>query len=94
MLQTRSETERVLLVGIDKNLLDEDIDSSMEELSELAKASGAEVIASVVQRKLSKDPRTLIGPGKAEEIYNYCEELDIDTVIFNEELSGSQIRNL
>lgn len=94
MLKTRSEVERVLLVGIDKNLLDEDINSSMEELSELAKASGAEVISSVVQRKLSEDPRTLIGSGKAEEIYNYCEELDIDTVIFNDELSGSQIRNL
>lgn len=94
MLKTRNEVERVLLVGIDKNLLDEDINSSMEELSELAEASGAEVISSVVQRKLSEDPRTLIGPGKAEEIYNYCEELDIDTVIFNDELSGSQIRNL
>ncbi len=94
MLKTRNEVERVLLVGIDKNLLDEDINSSMEELSELAEASGAEVIFSVVQRKLSEDPRTLIGPGKAEEIYNYCEELDIDTVIFNDELSGSQIRNL
>ncbi len=94
MIQTRNEEERVLLVGIDKGLFDEDIDSSMDELSELAKASGAKVISSVVQRKLSEDPRTLIGPGKAEEIYNYCEELDIDTVIFNEELSGSQIRNL
>lgn len=94
MIQTRNEEERVLLVGIDKGLFDEDIDSSMDELSELAKASGAKVVSSVVQRKLSEDPRTLIGPGKAEEIYNYCEELDIDTVIFNEELSGSQIRNL
>lgn len=94
MIQTRNEEERVLLVGIDKGLFDEDIDSSMDELSELAKASGAKVVSSVVQRKLSEDPRTLIGPGKAEEIFNYCEELDIDTVIFNEELSGSQIRNL
>lgn len=94
MLITHRNKERVLLVGIDKNLNDEKIESSMKELEELSKASGAEVISSLVQKRDSVDPSTLIGPGKAEEVYNYCEELDIDTVIFNEELSGSQLRNL
>lgn len=86
--------ERVLLVGIDKDLKDFDIGSSMKELEELAEASGALVVTSLVQKRYREDPATFIGRGKSEEIYNYCEELKIDTVIFNDELSGSQMRNL
>lgn len=94
MLENFTSNERVLLVGLDKGLRDFDIDVSMEELEDLAKASGAEVVASLSQRRLAEDSSTFIGSGKAEEIYNYCEDLDIDTVIFNDELSGSQVRNL
>lgn len=94
MLENFTSKERVLLVGLDKGLRDFDIDASMEELEDLAKASGAEVVASLSQRRLSEDSSTFIGSGKAEEIYNYCEDLEIDTVIFNDELSGSQVRNL
>lgn len=94
MLENFTSKERVLLVGLDKGLRDFDIDASMDELEDLAKASGAEVVASLSQRRFSEDSSTFIGSGKAEEIYNYCEDLDIDTVIFNDELSGSQVRNL
>ena len=94
MLENRNEIERVLLVGLDKKLRDFDIEASMAELEELAFASGAEIITSVLQSKDREDPATYIGKGKAEEIYTYCEELDIHTVIFNDELSGSQVRNL
>ncbi len=94
MLENFTSKERVLLVGLDKGLRDFDIDASMDELEDLAKASGAEVVASLNQRRPSEDSSTFIGSGKAEEIYNYCEDLDIDTVIFNDELSGSQVRNL
>lgn len=94
MLENFASKERVLLVGLDKGLRDFDIDASMEELEDLAKASGAEVVASLSQRRFAEDSSTFIGSGKAEEIYNYCEDLDIDTVIFNDELSGSQVRNL
>lgn len=94
MLENQKRKERVLLVAIDKNLRDFDVEGSMRELEELAQASGAEVVTSVIQKKDREDPATYIGKGKGEEIYNYCEELDIDTVIFNDELSGSQVRNL
>lgn len=82
------------MVGIDLGLKDENVKTEMKELEELTKASGGIVVSSIIQNRTSIDPATYIGSGKAEEIYNYAEELDIDTVIFNNELSGSQIRNL
>lgn len=94
MTERINQVERVILVGVDLGLLEEDIDIEMKELKELTKASGGFVVSSIVQKKHSIDPATFIGSGKAEEIYTLCEELDVDTVIFNDELSGSQIRNL
>lgn len=88
--------ERVLVVGVDVGIRKSDIDieSSMKELEELAEAAGAEVIGSVVQKRERIDAVFYVGKGKAEEIRNAAEELDVDTVIFNNELSGAQIRNL
>lgn len=87
------EKEKVLTVGID---LGEEInyDSSMTELKELAQAAGGEVVSEIVQKRDSRHAAYYIGRGKAEEIRNYCDELDIDTVVFNDELSGAQLRNL
>ncbi len=86
--------EKVLLVGV--NLPDRSIsiESSMAELEELAKAAGAEVAASTVQNRDQIDNATYIGKGKVYEIKNIMDEMEIDTVIFNNELSGGQIRNL
>lgn len=89
------DKERVLLVGVDINTKSKiSIESSMDELKELALAADVEVIESVVQKRDSIDSRYYIGKGKAKEIALYCDENDIDTVIFNDELSGVQIRNL
>src|SRR5690606_23878912 len=52
------------------------------------------VVSRVIQKKESINAAYFIGKGKAEEIKNYCEELDISTVVFNDELSGAQLRNL
>lgn len=87
------ERERALIVGLHIDSR-EDIDASMEELAALVEASDAEVVSTIVQAKDKVDAATFIGKGKAEEIKNYVEELDIDMVVFNDELSGSQIRNL
>ena len=87
------ERERALIVGLHIDSR-EDIDASMEELAALVEASDAEVVSTIVQVKDKVDAATFIGKGKAEEIKNYVEELDIDMVVFNDELSGSQIRNL
>lgn len=90
------QTEKVLIVGVDVGIRKSeiDIDSSMKELEELAEAAGAEVVGEVVQKRDRIDAVFYVGKGKAEEIRNAAEELDVDTVIFNNELSGAQIRNL
>ncbi|MGJ0848724.1 GTPase HflX [Tissierella praeacuta] len=86
--------ERVLIIGVELDTDTIDIENSLDELEELVKAAGGMVISRVVQKKESINPAYFIGKGKAEEIKNYCEELDITTVVFNDELSGAQLRNL
>ncbi|MFA7412062.1 MAG: GTPase HflX [Tissierellaceae bacterium] len=86
--------ERVLLVGIDLARDAIDIENSLDELEELVKAAEAVVITRLIQKKDSINPAYYIGKGKAEEIRNYCDELSIGTVVFNDELSGAQLRNL
>ena len=87
--------ERVLIVGIDNGRRDEiNIDSSMDELAELVIAANGTVEGRLTQAREKPDVVYHVGKGKVEEIANYCDELDIDTVVFNDELAGSQIRNL
>ncbi|WP_027702618.1 GTPase HflX [Metaclostridioides mangenotii] len=93
------EHEKALLVGLNlttnlKRSDDIDINDSMKELEELAKAAGAEVVGSLVQNKQSIDAAFYMGKGKIEEIAAYSKSLDATVVIFNDELSGSQIRNI
>lgn len=94
-IQNTDNQEKVLVVGVnlDKKT-DIDIDSSMNELKELVYAAGGAVISEVVQNKDRIDSAYFIGKGKAEEIALSCDELDIDTIVFNNELTGAQIRNL
>lgn len=86
-----TEEYRAVLVGIQ---LDKDISYSMEELAGLAEADGIEVAGMMVQAREKPDTATLIGKGKVAELADMCEAMDVDTVIFNEELSGVQLRNL
>ncbi|HBF5906844.1 GTPase HflX [Clostridioides difficile] len=91
--------EKALLVGLNLTTIvkkNDDIDTneSMEELKELTKAAGAEVVDSLIQNKHSVDAAYYIGKGKVEEIRAYSDSLDATLVIFNDELSGAQIRNI
>jgi len=86
--------EKVLIVGIELDSDKIDIEDSLNELEELVEAAGGTVEARVIQRKDRINAATFIGTGKAEEIHSYCEDLEIDTVVFNDELSGAQLRNL
>ncbi|EMY9858217.1 GTPase HflX [Clostridioides difficile] len=91
--------EKALLVGLNLTTIvkkNDDIDTneSMEELNELTKAAGAEVVGSLIQNKHSVDAAYYIGKGKVEEIRAYSDSLDATLVIFNDELSGAQIRNI
>ncbi|MFJ8354520.1 GTPase HflX [Bacillus paramycoides] len=85
--------QRAVLVGV--NLGNEsDFAYSMEELENLAEACDVEVIGQVTQNLQRVNPSHYIGKGKIEEVATYVKEIDANMVIFNDELSPSQIRNL
>lgn len=86
-----AEEYLAILVGIGRG---ESLERSMEELAGLAEADGIRVAGQLVQDLPRPVPATLIGRGKVEELAEYCRNMEVDTVIFNEELSGMQIRNL
>ena len=87
------DKERCLLVAVQLTSNSSD-ENDMVELEQLVEAADGVVISSILQNKHGIDNRLYVGKGKAEEIAAYVKELNIDTVIFNDELSGSQIRNI
>ena len=92
---TEKKKERVILVGIIHPEQDEkEINEYLDELAFLAETAGGETEKRFVQRLDLPNPRTFIGTGKLDEIKAFVEENDIDTVIFDDELSGSQLRNI
>src|ERR1043166_8168005 len=94
VVKTR-ETERALLVGLERGGHQRwEIKDSLEELNELARTAGAEVVDTVIQRLPQPTPNFFIGKGKAEEIAQVCNKHDVVTVIFDDDLSPAQSRNL
>ena len=87
----KDEDYSAILVGLQLN---EDISYSMEELAGLAEAAGVEVLGQLVQNLEKPNSATFIGKGKVEELAELCRAMGADTVIFNDELSGMQLRNL
>ncbi|MGN7891056.1 GTPase HflX [Bacillus sp. 22475] len=85
--------QRAVLVGVNVGNED-DFAYSMEELTNLAEACNVEVIGQVTQNLQRVNPSHYIGKGKIEEVAAYVQEIDANMVIFNDELSPSQIRNL
>lgn len=86
--------EKVLIAGVELDNDQIEIDDSMDELEELVEAAGGEVAARIIQKKDRLNAAYFIGKGKAEEIRDHCSQLEVDTVVFNDELSGAQLRNL
>ena len=87
----RDEEYTAILVGLQ---LREDISYSMEELAGLAEADGVTVAGQMIQSLERPNTATLIGKGKVAELAELCRNMEADTVIFNDELSGVQLRNL
>ena len=88
-------SENVFLVGIElKTRSAWDVRDALEELGELATTAGAKVLGSGSQKLESPNPATFVGPCKAAELAAQCRDLGVDTVIFDDELSGAQTRNL
>ena len=86
------QIEKAILVSADVGEYDPDI--SMDELSELAETAGAEEIARVIQRREAYDSATVIGEGKLAEVKELCQNLGATLLIFDCELTASQIRNI
>lgn len=96
-METKDEIQyQAVLVGLNQTRIKEDIgiESSMDELAELAQAARVEVLALSIQNRPTVDAALFIGKGKVEEIRDLCKAHGANLVIFNDELSGSQIRNL
>ncbi len=88
-------TERVFLVGIEvKARAAWALEDSLGELGELAATAGAEVVGNGTQKLEAPTAGTFIGKGKADEFAQHCRRHDVDTVIFDDELSPAQSRNL
>lgn len=86
--------ERVIMMGVDLGVKDFNLEASMKELEELIKAANGEVVGALSQKVDKINSRLFIGKGKVEEIAYQVELLEADTVVINEELSGTQLRNL
>ena len=84
--------EKSVLVALDTG--EYDVEASIEELRALAESAGAEVSAVITQKRDRPDTATCIGPGKLEEIRGFCREEESDLIIFDLELSPTQIRNV
>lgn len=85
--------EKVLLVGISERDGD-DAEDSLEELADLAKTAGAEVVGTVIQRRERMHPGTYVGTGKLEEIRDLIWETDATGIICDDELSPAQMKNM
>ncbi|WP_311487732.1 GTPase HflX [uncultured Helcococcus sp.] len=84
----------IVLLNVDNQYSVSEIEYKISELKELVRASNAEVKYTVVQNAGNINPKYYIGKGKVEEIRLLCDNHNIDTVIFNHDLSGSQMKNL
>ena len=87
----REDEYNAILVGL---RLEEDITDSMEELEGLAEAAGASVLGQMIQAADRPNTATLIGKGKVEELAELVKAMEADMVVFNDELTGMQLRNL
>jgi GTP-binding protein HflX len=93
--KTTREQETAVLVGlITKGQREEQLTEYLDELAFLAETAGAKTIRRFTQRMESPDPKTFIGSGKLNEIRTFIKDHKIDLAVFDDELSGSQIKNI
>lgn len=92
MIETEAKRPRVLLAAVDTGAYD--AEQSLDELEELADTAGADTAARIIQKRPAFDSATCIGPGRLEEMAQLCQSGDIDQIIFDHELTATQIRNI
>ncbi|MEK7814259.1 MAG: GTPase HflX, partial [Candidatus Desantisbacteria bacterium] len=95
MIRNAGSLEKAVLVGVKLPHQDEQsVKTSMEELKDLTRTANGQVVFVVTQSRQSPSPRSYIGQGKLLEIKEICLEYGANTVIFDNELTGSQVKNL
>ena len=92
LFENEQKPTRALLVCVDTG--DYDAQASLDELWELAESAGAEPIATLTQKKDKPETATYVGSGRLAEITEFSANNDIDLLIFDCELSPTQIRNI
>lgn len=92
LTENKIKQPRVILVSADTGEFD--AERSMDELKELAKTDGVEIVGCVTQKRPSYDTATCIGSGRLEELAEEAKALDIDLVIFDHELTANQTKNI
>ena len=92
MVNNIEKKNRILLAAVDTG--EYDASTSLDELEELTNTAGGEVIARVIQKRPSFEPATCVGSGRLEEMAEICEREEIDQIIFDHELTATQIRNI
>ncbi|MEZ5235913.1 MAG: GTPase HflX [Acidimicrobiales bacterium] len=91
----RTFREKIIIVGLQQPAATaEEVEASLDELARLVDTAGADVVERVIQRRQSPDPATFIGKGKVHELRDLSELHDVDTVVFDDDLSPSQQLNL
>ena len=94
-LISRTVRERIVLVGVTFPWGTADAtEAGLDELALLVDTAGADVLERITQRRAAPDPATYVGRGKAEELRDVCLAVDADTVVFDDDLSPAQQRNL
>ena len=87
-----NKLEFAIIVAVDCNNCD--LNNQIAELTKLSNTAGAEIISSVIQKRKAIDPKTYVGKGRINSIIHQANELSCYLIIFNDELSPSQIKNI
>lgn len=90
--ENKQEPEKAVLIAVDTG--EYNCEASLDELEELAKTAGAQVIGTLRQKREKPDPAAFLGSGRLEELKEFCENNEADLVIADSELSPAQLRNI
>jgi len=94
-ISSQKELERVVLVSVKTpDVSEQQVHEYLDELAFLAETAGAEPVKRFVQNLSTTDPRTFVGSGKLQEIIDFMKIHEVETIIFDDELTPSQLRNL
>ncbi len=95
IIKTKTQTEKAILVAVaEKGQDDRVVEEHLDELAFLAKTAHIKTIKAFTQKLEKPDVRTFVGSGKLEEIKTFVKDRNVDVVIFDDDLSPSQLRNL